>query len=127
MKQSKILLLYFFFLFSDAAFALRCGEKVIDLGDNKEDVIEKCGEPESIENHIERRGSSNFASGSQYQPNGNMPHPNSSFNYGQQQYVEIEVVVEEWVYDFGRRRFQQYLRFENGRLKEIRHLDHRGS
>ncbi|MEQ1528847.1 MAG: DUF2845 domain-containing protein, partial [Methylococcales bacterium] len=29
---------------------------------------------------------------------------------------------EEWVYNFGRSRLKQHLRFENGVLKEIRNL-----
>ncbi|MDO9103499.1 MAG: DUF2845 domain-containing protein [Methylovulum sp.] len=123
----KLLILLFLSLclcFADAAYALRCGHELVDLGDYKADVIDKCGEPESIETHIERRGGSDFASRSRYYGNGK--YPRASGNYGQQQYVEIEVVVEEWVYDFGRRKFQQYLRFENGRLKEIKRLDRGG-
>jgi hypothetical protein len=32
----------------------------------------------------------------------------------------IEVTVEEWVYDFGPRRFMQYLTFEGGQLVAVR-------
>jgi len=37
-----------------------------------------------------------------------------------QQYEEIQ--VDEWVYNLGRLRLRQYLRFENGRLKEVKSL-----
>ncbi|MEQ1622762.1 MAG: DUF2845 domain-containing protein [Methylococcales bacterium] len=115
MKYSLLFLLTLFIWGSSPAFALRCGDKLLSLGDSKEEVVELCGEPESMETHIERRGSSYFGSGSQYQQG-------SGSTIGQQQYVEVEVVVDEWIYDFGRRRLQQYLRFENGRLREIRSL-----
>jgi hypothetical protein len=35
----------------------------------------------------------------------------------------VDIIVEEWVYNFGSSRLQQYLRFENGRLMEIRNLE----
>jgi Protein of unknown function (DUF2845) len=116
MKQSKLLLMSLCFLFSHPVFALRCGHTLVDLGNYKEEVIDKCGEPESIETHIEIRGVTNRFGGR------TRPSPGTSINFGQQQYTEIEVVVEEWIYDFGRRRFQKHLRFENGRLTEINDL-----
>lgn len=111
MKHSKLLLLSLCLLFSHSVFALRCGHTLVDLGDYKEDVIDKCGEPESIESHIERRGASNFVDQSSRRQGS-----------GALLYTEIEVVVEEWIYNFGRRRFKQYMRFENGKLIEIRDL-----
>ncbi|MDD2723073.1 MAG: DUF2845 domain-containing protein [Methylovulum sp.] len=122
MKHIKLTFLLFALLFSQAIFALRCGHELVDLGDNKEYVFNKCGEPESVDTHIERRGASNFANGSRYFGNRSGQYPGASIAYGQQQYVEVDVLVEEWIYDFGRRRLQQYLRFENGRLKEIKTL-----
>lgn len=116
MNKSKLLLLSLCLLFSNAVFALRCGHELVDIGDYKEDVIEKCGEPESIETHIEIRGASDrFGARTRVSPG-------TSINLGQQHWTEIEVVVEEWIYNFGRRRLQKYLRFENGRLKEIKDL-----
>jgi len=116
MKQIKLLALTLSCLFfSDIAFALRCEHTLIKAGDQKADVYAKCGDPESVESHIERRGSRNLANGIQF-------YPNSALSYGQQQYEEVEVVVEEWIYNFGHSRFQQYLRFENGKLREIRNL-----
>ena len=56
MKQSRLLIIYLCFLFSHPVFALRCGQALVDIGSDKDDVIPKCGEPESIETHIEIRG-----------------------------------------------------------------------
>jgi hypothetical protein len=117
MSIAKISLFLFCLSISPPTFALRCGHELVDIGDNKNDVLDKCGDPESVDSHIERRGASNYANArigdGQY-------NRGNSLGYGQQHYIEIDVLVEEWVYDFGRRRLQQYLRFENGRLKEIK-------
>jgi uncharacterized membrane protein len=32
----------------------------------------------------------------------------------------VEVVIDEWTYDFGRNRFIEYLTFEQGRLVSVR-------
>ena len=116
MKQSRLLLLSLCFLFSHPVFALRCGQSLVDVGSYREDVIEKCGEPESIDTHIEVRGVNNRLGGR------TRPSPRNSIHFGQQYWTEIEVVVEEWIYDFGPRRFRYYLRFENGRLAEMKSL-----
>jgi len=116
MKLSKLVLMFLCILLSHPAFALRCGRALVDIGDYKEDVIDKCGEPEYIDTHIELRGViDRFGARTR-------PSPETSINLGQQHFTEIEVVVEEWIYDFGRRRFQKRLRFENGRLTEIKDL-----
>ena len=107
------------------AFALRCGRALVDIGDYKEDVYDKCGEPDRVESHYERRGNIVNSDARLYgsrRPNG---FPNSSTGVGQGFYREVEVQVEEWVYDFGRTRLRQLLRFENGRLVDVISLDKR--
>ncbi len=89
----------------NASAAMRCGHKLVQLGDYKGDVLARCGEPESIENRTKIMGST-------------LHHPNRTLDI--QQYEEIQ--IEEWVYNFGSSRLQQYLRFENGQLKEINSL-----
>lgn len=122
MKQACLLALLLYFLFSHPAFAFRCKHSVVELGDYKENVYTLCGTPESVERHIERRAAQNFSDGSQYFFNRGRKLPKSSINYGQSQYTEIEVLVEEWIYNFGRSKFRKYLRFENGKLTEIKNL-----
>ncbi|MGZ8192970.1 MAG: DUF2845 domain-containing protein [Methylobacter sp.] len=92
-------------LFSGAASALRCGRSLVDVGDYKDEVYAKCGEPESVEIHTKVVGIT-------------LHHPHRTLDL--QQYEEI--VVEEWIYNFGSSRLRQYLRFENGQLIEIRNL-----
>jgi hypothetical protein len=115
MKQVGLLILLLCLLFSDTAFALRCGHNLVKLGDHKKDVYAVCGEPESIDTHIERRGNRNSSGILQR-------NSNNALGYGQSQYNEIEVSVEEWIYNFGHTRLRHYLRFENGRLTEIENL-----
>jgi hypothetical protein len=115
MKKLLLLVLPVFFLVSFNAHALRCGHSLVQVGDRKLDVVNKCGEPDSIDQHYETRLLQNYASiGGAYSNNG--------INFGQQRYTEVQIVVDEWVYDFGRRRFQQFLRFENGVLTDITDL-----
>lgn len=115
MKQAGLLILLLCLFFTETALALRCGNKLINLGDNKRDVYALCGEPESIDRHIERRGDVNSSAFRER-------FPSSTFGFGQREYKEVDIAVEEWIYDFGRTRLKQYLRFENGRLTEIESL-----
>ena len=90
---------------SNAAYAMKCGHKLVQEGDYRADILERCGEPDSVETHFE------------------VVSRKLRFPFKTQEYQEIvEIEVEEWVYNLGRRRFRQYLRFENGVLKEIKSL-----
>ena len=90
----------------NAAYAFKCGHKLVTEGDYSSDVLARCGEPDSIKTHTE------IVTREQSFPN--------STPETQQAIVEIE--VEEWVYNFGRSRLQQFLRFENGKLETIQSL-----
>ncbi|MDD5124589.1 DUF2845 domain-containing protein [Methylovulum sp.] len=115
MKWFSLIIFLLCVPFSQTAFALRCQHELVKLGDHKMTVSALCGVPETIDRHIERRGASNSAGISRRYLKGRL-------SYGQNQYREIEVSVEEWVYNFGSTRLRQYLRFENGRLTDIETL-----
>ncbi len=119
MKQFKWLVLFLCFFFTHPVYALRCKSSLVDIGDIKEDVIAICGEPKSIDTHIERRTIVNSVGQSRFNGNTAIVFPRTYVNQGLQQYTEIDVVVEEWIYHFGHSQFQQYLRFENGRLTDV--------
>ncbi|MDP1772611.1 MAG: DUF2845 domain-containing protein [Methylobacter sp.] len=89
----------------NAAYAMRCGHKLVERGDYKDEVLAKCGEPDSVETHTKIVSRT-------------IHFPGRTIDL--QQYEEIQ--VEEWVYNFGRLRLQQYLRFENGKLREVKSL-----
>lgn len=91
---------------SPGGSSLRCGRHLVNIGDFKSEVYDLCGEPQSIDTHTRLVGSK-------------FRFPNRTIDI--QQYDEVR--VEEWIYKFGNKRFRQYLRFENGRLVEIKSLD----
>lgn len=111
--------------FSSPLLALRCGRSLVDLGDYKYDVVERCGDPDFVDSHYEKRGQVNRADISRYNFNNQRYFPDSSVNFGQNNYGEIEILVEEWFYDFGNERFRKILRFENGRLVNIKNAGKR--
>jgi hypothetical protein len=94
-------------LASADALAFRCGRKLVQVGDYKWDVLETCGEPEMAERRYGMRGN-------------RLRHPYGSLELDQFE----EVVIDEWVYNFGPRKFRQFLQFENGVLKKIEDLDY---
>lgn len=89
------------------ANAMRCGHQLVQQGDYKLDVLERCGEPDSVETRTAVRGS-------------RLRHPRGALEIDRFDEVEIEV----WIYNFGPRRLKQLLEFEDGELKSIRSLDH---
>lgn len=119
MKRLKCLVYISCMLASMPLYALRCGPYLVEPGDYKEDVLELCGDPDSIQTHYERRAVENRAAISQFNSNGQRLFLNNSFNFGQSYYRDVEVLVEEWVYNFGSSRLRKLLRFENGKLVDI--------
>lgn len=104
---SKLLLMVLL-IYAGAAFSIstmRCGNNIIELGDDKYKVVDICGEPESISYRTKIVGSI-------------LHHPRRTLDI--EEYEEVQ--VEEWVYNFGRNRIKQLLRFENGILVEIMDL-----
>ncbi|MEY4590131.1 MAG: hypothetical protein RL497_2207 [Pseudomonadota bacterium] len=108
-------------LLAPHALALRCDNFVIDIGMPRIEVREKCGSPSSQDTHTEhrtirKRRSSNI----DYDDR----HALRNYRDRESREVEetIEVVVDEWIYNFGPTRFMQLLVFEDGRLKEIKDL-----
>ena len=92
-------------LINSSANGLRCYGSIVSTGDTKQEVINKCGEPDHIEHWEEER------------IKGVYHYRDDSYN----PFIEEEYVkVEEWTYNFGPTTFIRYLLFENGKLKEIR-------
>jgi hypothetical protein len=106
------------FFLTPAAWALsfRCNSNVIDVGMHKVEVMQKCGVPSTRDTRVERRAL-RVRQGNQFEP---LPSP----GYGRFVEVgrEIEIVTEEWLYNFGPSNFMQLLVFEEGRLKTIQSL-----
>ncbi|MBN2468874.1 MAG: DUF2845 domain-containing protein [Deltaproteobacteria bacterium] len=90
------------------SFALRCKGRLVSEGDTKFDVIVKCGEPVWVEKRTVTR----------IEKLHDRPYFHKYYG-GRSSTVVVPVEIEEWMYNFGPRRFIQILRFENGRLVEI--------
>jgi hypothetical protein len=103
--MNRVGLLLIAMLLSNPVWAFRCGHSLVKIGDYKFDVLEKCGEPDALEERMAVRGS-------------RLRHP-----YGALQIDNYEeILIEEWVYNFGPRQFKQFLHFEDGVLTSIRKL-----
>lgn len=89
------------------AEALRCGNQLVSTGDSFSEVQHLCGDPEQVNEWEEYR-------------------TYSVYDRRTDEYIERKrlIVITEWIYNFGPRRFMQQLRFENGKLKKIKRLDY---
>lgn len=94
------------------ANSLRCGNKLVLVGDTMYQVKTKCGDPDDAIHRTEMRTVTHEES---------EPCENSQQHVRCTKSVEtsIEVIIDEWTYDFGTNRFIEKLRFENGSLASI--------
>jgi len=99
-------------VFEVRASDLRCGSALISIGNYKYDVLRKCGEPTHVEVWEEVRIKRNFL-----RPR-LIDRPEVEL-FHQPLLVKEYVKIEEWEYNLGPQRFIRYLRFENGRLRNI--------
>jgi hypothetical protein len=83
----------------------RCSGRIIAVGDSQDYVLDKCGEPTSIEDRTE-----GIASGFRH----SNPESHEELNY-----VMTGPQVEVWTYNFGRTQFIRYLTFRSGELAGI--------
>ena len=84
-----------------AADSLRCGSRLVTLGDSKVRVLDVCGEPlarEVVGSRTLHQGTRGF-------------------------FLESTEVVERWTYDAGLTHFRRELTFSGGRLVEIEFVD----
>jgi hypothetical protein len=90
---------------AEPALALRCGTKLVITGDHKSKILKYCGEPTSVAVRVIVRGYVNI--------------PDRKYRripgYG-------EVLVEEWTYNFGPRRFMRAITFEDGLVVSVKQL-----
>lgn len=94
------------------ADSLRCGDRLVASGDSLYQVRATCGEPDDARRHSEFRTLRRFVAGP-------CREGRKGPRCGYFEEYTVEVVVDHWTYDFGRRRFIQYLRFEQGELVRV--------
>ncbi len=93
---------------SAEADSLSCNYRIVASGDSSYTVRELCGEPDAVEQYVVRRKvktkeSYNCNKGTCYRDRPGV----------------AEITIDRWTYDFGRRRFIQYLTFEQGSLVRV--------
>jgi hypothetical protein len=117
MRFVEVRVWLFIVLFSAAAavphaLAMRCGSRIISEGDAKERVLAECGEPSNVEKWEEERYYDYDA-----------PPPPGRYRefdrYGNAYRVKVHVNVELWTYNHGPSRFMDFVRIENGRVREV--------
>ena len=101
----------------EPALAMRCGTKLIMQGDHQLKVEKLCGEPTSVQvRSIYRSGLPK----SRYRGS---RHHNDQSHIDNELLVHqrslVEVVVEDWIYNFGSTRLIKQVRFENGVVVSI--------
>jgi hypothetical protein len=92
------------------ALAFRCGNRIVSEGDHYSKVLEFCGEPTGVQERVILREGPTRPRFRSEGPNG-LVYEREVLQY-ERSYVEI--LVEEWTYNFGPRRLMQLVRFENG-------------
>lgn len=96
-----------------AADSLRCGDRLASSGDSTYEVHSACGEPDAAVHRVEYRT-----------VRIRVPAPCHDEHGCRRCDAEVvrtlEVVLDDWTYDFGRNRFIEYVHFEDGRLVSVR-------
>jgi hypothetical protein len=107
MRTLIVLLVLLFCVGVSHAYALRCGNRLVNVGDSLSTVLRKCGEPMTTEQRVIYRAQlGQDAVTDSLRP------------------VYVPVVIEVWLYNFGPKRFMQELSFEAGRLITIEPLEY---
>ena len=121
--MSKKLLILILGLFgiaaADPVFAMRCGNRVIGIGDHQIKVRSMCGEPAM------ERARTIYRAGIPRRYSLFTDQYNSSLSDREllvHNRSVVEVPVQTWIYNFGPRRLMREVVFENDRIIEIRVL-----
>jgi hypothetical protein len=94
-----------------AADTVRCGRQLAVEGNTLYEVRSRCGEPDNQIHRVELRTERNWVQGS--------CDSKEQQQCGRMVERTVEVVIDEWTYDFGPTQFIQYLIFEQGRLVQV--------
>lgn len=95
------------------ADSIRCGDQLASTGASPYEVRMSCGEPDASTRRIEHRTVIQRLPGPCVTQYGRTV-------CGSSVATVVEVVVDEWTYDFGNNRFIHFVSFEDGRLTTVR-------
>jgi hypothetical protein len=94
-----------------SANGMRCENKLVQPGDSQYEVRSLCGPPDDMQQRTEQRRVTRAVQ---------RPCPNGNGYCTVIVEDLVDVVIDEWTYDFGPQRFLQYLTFEAGKLVHVR-------
>ena len=106
------------------ASSLRCGVRLITVGDYKARVLAECGEPDHIEVWEEERVYNFRHHPGTYGIYENYEYSDRNYNTGEPYRISKLVFVEQWTYNHGPGRFMDHLRLENGIVQHIKSGDY---
>ena len=92
---------------------MRCGQRLVTTGDSTYQVRSLCGEPAATDRRVEQRVERRRVRGPCFKDQ------EGKLRCERDEAVAIDVVIDDWTYDFGPRRFVHYLTFENGKLVRV--------
>lgn len=98
---------------SARADSLSCNQRIVSTGDSRYQVRATCGDPDDATQRIEYRTLRGRVVGP-------CTRTGAKIRCEQTEEIVVEVVVDEWTYDFGRNRFIEYVTFEQGRLIRVK-------
>jgi hypothetical protein len=104
------------FLFAEPAAAFRCGSKLVRDGMHEAQVVAICGQPMRIRNLGVTLRSLDYEYSGNIGPGWTEYHSRGGRGYAQ------EVIITEYVYNFGPRKLMRRLLFEGGVLVTIETL-----
>ena len=120
MFTQRLLLLCCILLLAEPALAMRCGSRLVSDGAPQAKVLKYCGEPESIQvRTILRAGFPRYRARLGVSDGRSIEYSRELL-YADRSYVEV--VVEEWTYNFGPHRLMRIVRFENGLVTSVTRL-----
>lgn len=93
-----------------SAEGLRCRNRLVSKGDSTYEVRSRCGEPDDVSRRIETRTERRRV---------RVPCGRGEALCDRVQEVTVDVVIDEWVYDFGPQTFVRYLTFVDSRLFRV--------
>jgi hypothetical protein len=95
------------------ADSLSCNSRIVSTGDSRYQVRSVCGEPDDATQRVEYRTLRGRVAGP-------CTRDGKKLRCSRTEETVVEVVIDEWTYDFGRNRFIQYLTFEQGQLATVK-------
>ena len=118
MTAMRLLFALSILLLAESSLALRCGNKLVSDGDPMIKVLKYCGEPATVQQRSILRAGLPRRVRPGDTPGLRARDPELLIN--DRSYVEV--LIEEWTYNFGPNKLMRLIRFENGVVADVEQL-----